>query len=188
MVTIPRPRALVVHSSMSSSTASAARAVAEGLDLEHMDVTLTDVSHAPQLDAVTHDLVVVGAPTHAFSLSPPAFRAGADRRGRGREPAEAGLREWLANPGRRPAHGGRLAAAFDTRVNRVRHLPNAAANREAQMLIHSGFSIMGKPVAFLVEDILGPLVTGELERAQDWGRRIAIATQDRLAGAAPGRR
>lgn len=182
MITMPRLSALVVYESMFGNTASIAQAVAEGLTLECVDVTLTAVSQAPPLDVVVHDLVVVGAPTHAFSLSRPATRAEAVRHGASAALAEAGVREWLV-AGRHPADEERLAACFDTRVTKVRRLPKAASTREARMLIRAGFWIIDKPSAFLVEDLKGPLVAGELERARAWGRRIAVTSQSRLVRA-----
>ena len=40
---------------------------------------------------------------------------------------------------------------------------------------------MAKPIGFLVDDIRGPLVERELERAVAWGRRLGVQLVDRLA-------
>jgi flavodoxin len=70
----------VVYESMFGNTKSVARAVADGLS-ERFDVDLRDVSQAPASDIGPVDLIVVGGPTHAFSLSRPATRASALEQG-----------------------------------------------------------------------------------------------------------
>lgn len=42
------------------------------------------------------DLVVVGGPTHAFSISRPQTRADAVEKGAQKGAAETGIRKWLA--------------------------------------------------------------------------------------------
>ena len=76
---------------------------------------LADVATASVDLPADLDLLVVGAPTHAFSLSRPSTRADAVRQGAPPERATAGLREWLtAAP---PQDARRLpVAVFDTRV------------------------------------------------------------------------
>lgn len=182
MITISRLSALVVFESMFGNTAIVARAVAGGLTLEGVDVTLTDVSQAPLLDVVVQGLIVVGAPTHAFALSRPATRAEAVRQGASPAIAETGVREWLI-AGRHPVNEERLAATFDTRVTKVRRLPKAASTRGARMLVRAGFRMVAQPAGFLVEGIEGPPVDGELERARAWGRHLAITSQSRLVRA-----
>ena len=71
-------RALVVYESMFGNTEAVARAVADGLAEMH-DVDLREVSQAPTEVIGRVDLIVVGGPTHAFSLSRPATRASAVR-------------------------------------------------------------------------------------------------------------
>ena len=66
-------RALVVYESMFGNTEAVARAVADGLAEMH-DVDLREVSQAPIAVIARVDLIVVGGPTHAFSLSRPATR------------------------------------------------------------------------------------------------------------------
>lgn len=88
--------ALVVHESMFHNTATIAEVVARGLAGEGMNVTCVDVAEAPRLADVEADLLVVGAPTHAFSLSRPGTRQDAVRQGAPAEHARTGIREWLA--------------------------------------------------------------------------------------------
>src|SRR5688500_7888107 len=86
-------RARVAYESMFGNTEWIARAVAEGLRLEGFDATVVDVSEAGHND--DQDLLVVGAPTHAFSLSRPTTRRDAVKQGAPPEAATAGLREWI---------------------------------------------------------------------------------------------
>ena len=63
---------------------------------EGMSVTCVDVADAPPLESVEVDLLVVGAPRHAFSLSRPGTREEAVRQGAPAEHARTGIPEWLA--------------------------------------------------------------------------------------------
>ena len=179
------PTALVVHEPLFRSTASVAAAVAEGLRREGFDVTCVDVDRAPALDAVDTDLLVVGAPTHVFSLTRPRTHADAVRRGACPLLAAYGVRDWLdrAEPA---AHRRTAAAMFDTRVRRVRHLPRSAAARGRLVLEHLGFEVTAAPEGFLAEDLRGPPEAGEVERARAWGARLARVGQG--AGARVGTR
>ena len=74
-------RALLVYESMFGSTQAVAAAVADGLRAEGVETELVDVRHAPAAREAAFDLLVVGAPTHAFSLSRPSTRQDAVRQG-----------------------------------------------------------------------------------------------------------
>lgn len=169
-----RPRALVVYESMFGCTESVTRAVADGLEEGGFDAVVQHVRDTAQPRDLDFDLLVVGGPTHAFSLSRPSTRQDAVRQG---APAAAatgtGLREWISaiadGDGRH-----RPAAAFDTRVTKVRRLPKAASPRALHLLARKGFAVTERPAPFLVEDVQGPLVDGELDRAHAWGRRLAL--------------
>lgn len=168
----PPPTALVVHESMFGNTSAVSVAVARGLREAGYAVTEGEVNRVPAAITPDFDLVVLGAPTHAFSLSRPATRADAGRQGAS-EGGKIGLREWIARMPHAVDRHMPVVAVFDTRVTRVRRLPRSAATRAVTVLGRKGYRFVDRPVGFLVEDISGPLVTGELERAADWGRRLA---------------
>ena len=169
-------KALVVFESMFGNTEAVARAVATGL-AETVEVEVREVSQEPSPTNGTVDLIVVGGPTHAFSMSRPSTRAQAREQGATHGEPDVGLREWLADLGRRPH--SEMVAAFDTRVARARRLPGSAA-KKAEKVVHAlGYSVVGR-MSFWVEDSPGPLLPGELERAAAWGRELA----DDLAGRA----
>jgi hypothetical protein len=179
MGTTNQRTALVVYESMFGNTAEIAEAVRRGLTLEGVDAHAVEVGTAPPAGDATVDLLVVGAPTHAFSLSRLKTREAAVDQGAPVEREARGLREWLDTlaPPPRP----RLVAAFDTRHRRVRRLPLSAARAANRALRRAGHRPVVRPCGFLVEDLKGPVVEGELERAVQWGRSLARMTQDRLA-------
>jgi hypothetical protein len=167
----------VVFESMFGNTERVARAVADGLQAEGVPTSVVDVSTAPTDLPPTVDLLVVGAPTHAFSLSRPKTRVEAIRQGADLSKAAIGMREWLqsAHPGAvRPVH----VAVYDTRVSKVRRLPAAAGPSAARLARRRKFATVDRPVAFLVEDLQGPLIDGELERATSWGRSLAAEARE----------
>lgn len=173
-------RALVVFESMFGNTEKVAHAVTGGLELEGAAVVLTEVTAAPMTLDPDLDLLVVGAPTHAFGLSRPRTRADAVRQGAPGERADVGLREWVAAAHVDRAHAPPVAA-FDTRVTRVRWLPRAAGTAATRLLRVRALKPLDKPVGFLVADLTGPPLDGETERAVAWGRHLARRAQDRWA-------
>lgn len=178
--TSARPRALVVYESMFGNTEQVASAVARGLQLEGVDTGLAEVSSAPAELAAGLDLLVVGAPTHGFSLSRPSTRADAVRQGAPQQRAEVGLREWLeAVPfdHRRPPE----VVTFGTLVTKVRWIPKSSATSAAHVARRHGLPSTRRPMGFLVDDVKGPLLEGELERAVAWGRELGAVLVDRLA-------
>jgi hypothetical protein len=173
-------RALVVHESMFGNTAQVAAAVARGLELEDVETTLVEVWAAPVHLPPDLDLLVVGGPTHAFSLSRASTRADAVRQGSKAEHTDVGIREWLDFVTVDADHAP-LVATFDTRVSKVRWLPKAAGPTAAHLARRRGLTPISKPAGFLVEDIRGPLVDGETQRAVEWGRRLGTELVDRAA-------
>ena len=166
----PRTRkALVVYESMFGNTEEVARAVADGLR-GHLDVDVVEVGKAPSPPGEDVDLVVVGGPTHAFSMTRQNTREDAKRQGAPGDP-EHGIREWIEHLQRGP-HAEKVAT-FDTRVTKVRHLPGSAAKSAAKDLRKHGYGTVLKPESFYVEDVAGPLVDGELDRARAWGEQLS---------------
>lgn len=164
-------RALVVHESLFGNTARLAEAVADGLRGHGFEVEVTPVAQAPVLaDLEELDLLVVGAPTHAFSLSRPATRSDAVRQG-AEGVATTGLREWLASG---PASGPVPTVCFDTRADKVRHLPGSAARKATRLAKEAGLSVSTPAESFYVQDVSGPLLPGELARAATWGHDLTI--------------
>ena len=83
---------LVVYESMWGNTRAVAEAVAAPLG---DDVTLVEVNDAPDELPADLDLLVVGGPTHAFSMSRASTRRDAVAKGASTGHVERGIREWL---------------------------------------------------------------------------------------------
>ncbi|MBB2946378.1 hypothetical protein FB565_006146 [Actinoplanes lutulentus] len=162
-------KALVTYESIFGNTAVIARAIADGLRAD-FDVTVADVRTMPVIGDI--DLLVVGAPTHAFSPSRPRTRAHATRK----EATEArtagvGVHAYLNYA---PWLPGVHAAAFDTSM-KMPSLPGSAARMADRRLRVLGCHMAGAPESFHVAAMSGPLVDGEPERAYRWARTLAEA-------------
>jgi hypothetical protein len=165
-------RALVIYESMFGNTQRVAEAIAQGLR-PRFDVAVLEVGHAePELEDV--DLVVVGGPIHAWSMSREGTRKGAHEQAEGTPIVSTGtgIREFLAaihdaNPEHPVA-----AATFDTAI-RTRWFPvGSAARPAAKQLSKHGYRLLAKPEHFYVQDSRGPLLDGEVERAQAWASEL----------------
>lgn len=167
-----RAMALVVFESMFGNTARGAESIANGLREAGVDVEVVDVGSAPSVLPVALDLLVVGAPTHAFSLSRASSRADAVRQGAAPERAGAGVREWLEAL-EVPAGSSTLVAAFDTHASRVRWLPQAASTSILRLARRRGLTPAGRHLGLVVNDVKGPLADGERERATEYGAHLA---------------
>jgi hypothetical protein len=160
-------KALIVYESMFGNTKEIATAVADGLG-EVFDVRLADVSGMPAVDDA--DLLVVGAPTHAFGLSRPQTRRDAGRQAAvSADALTIGLREYLDCS---PALAGVRAAAFDTKINK-RFLPGSAARLACRQLRRLGCEVLVEAESFRVDGTTGPLAEGEPQRARRWAQTLS---------------
>ncbi|HEY8472594.1 MAG TPA: flavodoxin [Natronosporangium sp.] len=160
-------RALVVYESMFGNTQAIAEAIGGGL-ASTMAVEVIEVGAAPTQLADDLDLLVVGGPTHAFSMSRPQTRADAIKQADGPVISIGdGLREWVGR-----VSGTVAAATFDTRVTRPR-LAGSAARAAERRLRRRGLRMVAKPASFYVQGTTGPLCPGETDRARRWGEQLA---------------
>lgn len=166
-------RALVIYESMFGNTQRVAEAIAEGLR-PNFEVALREVGHAePELDGV--DLLIVGGPIHAWSMTRESTRKGAHDQAEGTPIVSTGpgIREFLAELHDATPEHPVAAAAFDTAI-RTRWFPvGSAAKPAAKQLSKHGYRLVAKPEHFYVSDTRGPLIDGELERAQAWASELA---------------
>lgn len=161
-------RALVIYETMFGNTRKIAEAVAEGMR-EGARVEVADVKDAPADVPQEVDLVVVGGPTHAFSMSRHSTRRETAHRGGRIADVPRGIRDWLSDL---PSDGHpQTFVAFDTRVD-MPLMPGAASRSATRAARRKGFRHTAEPESFLVEGYEGPLVDGELDRAREWGRRL----------------
>lgn len=154
---------LVVYESMWGNTRAVAEAVAAGIG---PDVPVVDVERAPATLPDDVGLLVVGGPTHAFSMSRETTRKDAVQRGAEPGHEARGIREWLEAL---PESDHVDVATFDTRVAKVRKLPGSAAKAAAKEVRRHHLGRLVATESFYVDDMEGPLLDGELERARVWG-------------------
>lgn len=165
-------RALVVYESMFGNTQTIAEAIADGVR-KHCVVEIVEVSDAPLYIGGDFDLVIAGGPTHMFGMSRPASRSdAAQQAGRPLVSRGGGIREWLDEVS---LEGIAAAATFDTRMAEPRwlHLVGSAAGKIEKHMRRLGFIVVARGEHFHVSGIQGPLVTGEIQRAREWGYMVA---------------
>ena len=172
-----RLRSLVIYESMYGNTRAVAESIAEGL-AELVDVRVLPVSEVAADDVAACDLLVVGAPTHAWGLSRPSTRkAAADAAGK---PGSGLVMDptWDVSPSMRTWLGGLTtalpmrAAAFDTRMRAPLGLSGSAARKIARSLRRTQVPICAHSKGFIVTRA-NRLAAGELGRARVWGRHLA---------------
>jgi flavorubredoxin len=164
-------RALVVYESMFGNTQRVATAIASALATS-METSLVEVGDAADLHETDFGLVVVGAPTHAFSLSRSESRKNAAKKTDGPViSTEVGLRDWIR---RQHASRALAAAAFDTRFKMSRKLTGSAARSAEKKLKKRGFDLVVPAESFFVEGEHGPLHVGEQERAYQWSETLHL--------------
>jgi hypothetical protein len=174
-------KALVVYESMFGNTEKVAQAIVAGIS-ESMDVDAAAAASAPSTVPPDVSLLVIGGPTHAFSMSRRSTREDAIKQG-ATASACVGLREWLAEL---PARAGTATVTtFDTRVNGARHMPGSAAKSAARSAGQHGFARVERGESFYVDGTAGPMLAGEVARATDWGRQIArtVSLREQAHGA-----
>lgn len=144
--------ALVVYDSQFGNTEQIARAIGEEL----AKLGTVEVLHIDAVGSVPAglDLLVVGGPTqgHGVDQDEKAFLD--------RLPAES-VRDIPF-------------AAFDTRLRWPELLSGSAAKGIAKRLQQKGARLVIEPESFFVEGKDGPLGEGELERAANWAREVAV--------------
>ncbi len=155
-------RALVVYKSFFGNTERIAEAVGEGLGSE-MEVQVQRVDEMKPEQMAELTLLVVGSPTRAFRPAP-------------------AISAFLRVLPKGSLKGVKVAA-FDTRIATediksaiLRFIVNFfgyAAKPMAARLERKGGQVIAPPEGFLVADTEGPLKEGELDRAKDWGKRLA---------------
>ena len=163
-------KAVVVYESIWGSTASVARAIAEGLGPDTQ--ALSTLQATPEALAGA-DLIVAGAPLMAFSLPTESTRnnLGSYEAKAPRPPdlSAPSMRSWLETV---PKSTGRCAA-FETRF---RWSPGSATKGILRGLERAGYQPAEKKgKRFIIAGTYGPMRDGELERARRWGAELAMS-------------
>lgn len=159
--------ALIVVESMFGNTRRIADRIA-GVLRQRLPVSVVDVADAPSTIPSEVTLLVVGGPTHAFSMSRRSTRDSAREQGSSAA-AESGIREWLEELD--GTIGGIPALAFDTRTDH-RFVPGHASRAASRRLARHGCLIIEPPVSFHVTGTEGPLADGEEQRATEFAEMV----------------
>ncbi|HZD69287.1 MAG TPA: flavodoxin domain-containing protein [Actinomycetes bacterium] len=173
-------KALVVYESLYGNTAAIGEAIATSLRTQGLEVDAGLVSKIDPAEAARADLLVVGGPTHAHGMSRPSTRktAADDQANTFAEPTVTpGLREWTNDL---PPGAGRLAAAFDTRIDKSVILTGSAAKGIARRLERHGYRLVVGPECFLVST-KNRLLDEETAHATRWGGEVASGATARIA-------
>jgi len=154
-------KAMVVYDSAYGNTEQIARAIAEGVG-QGTEVVLAGSAQPAQFSGL--DVLIVGSPTQRFRPLPTVSN--------------------LLKAIPRGALQGVRVAGFDTRIPQAKidevgilaffvKIFGYAAKPIADRLVKAGGQLAAPAEGFYVQDTEGPLQEGELERATDWGRRVA---------------
>ena len=161
-------KVLVVYESLWGNTAAIARAIAEGIGPQAQVLATGEATREALAGA---DLIVAGAPLHAFGLPREGRRKSiVTAPGKAPEPdfSNPTLHSWLEAL---PPGQGRVAA-FETRF---KGSPGGATGGILRRLERKGYHRIAKGQRFLIKGTYGPLREGEIERAQQWGAELAKA-------------
>jgi hypothetical protein len=165
-------KALVVYESLYGNTAAVGEAIADSLRARGLEVEAALVPKIEPAETAEFELLVVGGPTHVHGISSSRTRPTAVNDEKNTFPAptlEPGLRTWV---NQLPPGAGRLAAAFDTRIDKPVLLTGSAAKGIGRRLKWRGFRLVSEPESFLMSND-NRLLEGELEHAAAWGRKVA---------------
>jgi hypothetical protein len=170
-------KSVVIYESMFGDNQQVARAIAAGLVEVGVEAEAIEVSIAPTTIAADIDLLVVGAPNHAWGLPRQATRE--DAAMKTNEPLVSegvGVREWLDGA---VLASGVAISAYDTRSS---HPKAVVMFDHASTSIEKGLMKLGGVSAapaehFYVVDKTGPLEPGEEDRARVWGLMLGRQVQ-----------
>jgi len=169
-------KAIVISESMYGNTAAVGDAIAASLRERGLDVRAGSTTAVDPAETSDAELLVIGGPTHAHGMSRAATRRTAvedEKNTYADASVTPGLRGWMDAL---PPGAGRLAAAFDTRIDKPVLLTGSAAKGIARRLEHGGFTlVVGRESFFVSGD--NRLLEGELDHAARWAREVADAAR-----------
>ncbi|MBI5231414.1 MAG: flavodoxin family protein [Coriobacteriales bacterium] len=161
--------AIVVYESFWGNTAAVARAIAEGIGPDARALATGEATTAA-IEAA--DLIVAGAPVLGFNLPTEGMRktlpSNTTDAPAAPDLSQPSMRAWIESL---PSTDAK-ATAFETRIW---WSPGSATKAIQRGLAGAGCTPLCKEERFIVTGRYGPLRDGELERAREWGKRIASA-------------
>lgn len=151
----------ILFDSYFGNTEQIARAVGD-ISVENIEILTKRITEVSLEDISNSDVLIVGSPTRGF------------------RPSDNTTKFLKKIPFR--SLKGIKVAAFDTRMSlpdieskTLRFIVKTggyAAKHIAKALVKKGGDLVISPEGFLVADEKGPLVEGELQRANGWGNKI----------------
>jgi flavodoxin len=150
-------RSLVIYASTKGNTRRLAEAMAGELR-QRGEVELVAADEAPTT-LPTCDLVLIGAPTEAHTMSKP-------------------MQQYFDRLDPESVRGTAVAA-YDTRIAWPRILSGSAADAIAKRLRSLGARLVAAPESFMVSKT-PELEPGEVDRAITWARGVADSVGERL--------
>jgi flavodoxin len=155
-------KALIIYDSVFGNTEKIARSIAKGLGTVH-EVSVIKIGSATPDMIPASDLLIIGSPTRAFNPTPE-------------------IKAFVSKISPSSLEGRRVAS-FDTRANletikskffrKVVDKAGYAAKFISREMKKKGAVLIAPAEGFLVNGEQGPLMEGELERAEEWGRKLA---------------
>jgi flavodoxin I len=163
-------KALIVYDSVFGNTEKVARTIGSAVGAEgQVEVMKVDTVQPVQLSGV--ELLVVGSPTRGFQMTKPTS-------------------SFLKSIPDEALKGVRVAA-FDTRIDMNDPVPGFlkvmvrifgyAAQPIANKLVKKGGKLAAPAEGFLVAGSEGPMKDGEMERAEEWGRKLSAVSDQQSA-------
>ena len=173
-------RAMVVYESYFGDGKRIAEAIGRGM-VRFAKVDVVEVGRASTEIGSDVHLLVVGSPNHAFGLPRPDSRSEAESMTDQPLISQGvGLREWIPSL---QVPSGLKAVVYDTRMDHprlVRHVDHASHSAE-KLLRKRGIALLLPAEHYFVEGPQGPLVEGEVARAENWGAELGAAVVGAMA-------
>ena len=154
---------LVVYDSVFGNTEKVAQAIGGAVESEH-SVETVKAGEVSQQQMSGVNLLVVGSPTRAFT-------------------ATKATKSFINGIPRQSLAGVKVAG-FDTRLstadvnskvlNGLVKVFGYAAKPISDGLAKKGGNVIAEPEGFIVVDSEGPMKEGELERAAEWAKKLAL--------------
>jgi hypothetical protein len=192
----------VVYESLFGNTRKIAQAISDGVReaYPHAHVECVAVGKASAELIRSTNLLIVGGPTHLWRMTTDASRKrhisrAKKAQAKGEPPHELepeaegpGLRDWFYQlpQAKKQVH----AAAFDTRRGSASAggagsaIARKLRGHDYELVWNSGIQLwVANPECFHLDGEFGPLHTGEIERAKEWGTQL-VRTRAGLMAAA----
>lgn len=166
-------KVLVVYESQYGHTRQIADAIAKGVRERNMTgqrstARVYSVRTAPLTVPDDVDVVILGAPLHAYTKPPSGELTHSSTMDRILD-VQPGIRDWL-DAAVIPA--STRVIAFDTRMQRWS--AGSGPGSAAEVLGQAGIPNVERGGTFWVRETMGPLPPGEAAKAAEWGRVLAL--------------